>query len=68
MVLQFVMASSMVYELIEWVIAIGMSPDAAEKYNGQQGDLWDAHKDMLMATIGTLMFGLLQLLGNKKHS
>lgn len=68
LVLQFVMASSMVYELIEWVIAIGMSPDAAEKYNGQQGDLWDAHKDMLMATIGTLMFGLLQLPGNKKHS
>ena len=68
LVLQFVMASSMAYELIEWVIAIGMSPEAAEKYNGQQGDIWDAHKDMLLATIGTIIFGIGQLLVNKKHS
>ncbi|WP_130802924.1 DUF2238 domain-containing protein [Acinetobacter ihumii] len=68
LVLQFVMASSMAYELIEWLIAIGMSPEAAEKYNGQQGDIWDAHKDMLLATIGALIFGLGQLLLDKKHS
>ena len=68
LVLQFVMASSMAYELIEWVIAIGMSPEAAEKYNGQQGDMWDAHKDMLMATIGTIIYGLGQYLFSKKHS
>ena len=68
LVLQFVMASSMAYELIEWAIAIGMSPEAAEKYNGQQGDMWDAHKDMLMATIGTIIYGLGQYLFSKKHS
>lgn len=52
--IQFIMASSMVYELIEWWIAIGMSPEAAENYNGQQGDIWDAQKDMALATIGAL--------------
>jgi putative membrane protein len=52
LVVQFVMASSLVYELIEWWIAIGLSPEA-ENYNGQQGDIWDAHKDMFLATLGS---------------
>lgn len=51
----FVMASSMVYELIEWAIAIGLSPEAAEHYNGQQGDIWDAHTDMFLASIGSVI-------------
>ena len=55
LVIQFVMASSMFYELIEWLVAIGMSPKEAENYNGQQGDVWDAHKDMATATVGAIM-------------
>jgi putative membrane protein len=55
LVIQFVMASSMFYELIEWLVAIGMSPKDAENYNGQQGDVWDAHKDMATATLGAIM-------------
>ncbi|WP_336016644.1 DUF2238 domain-containing protein [Acinetobacter pittii] len=62
LVVQFVMASSVLYELIEWVIAIGLSPEEAENYNGQQGDMWDAHKDMLLATIGAIFYGLLALI------
>ena len=58
LVIQFVMASSVFYEWIEWWIAMGMSPEAAESYNGQQGDLWDAHKDMFVATIGAIIAGL----------
>lgn len=38
LVIQFVMASSVFYEFIEWLIAMGMSPEAAESYNGQQGE------------------------------
>ena len=30
-------------------------PEAAESYNGQQGDVWDAHADMLLATVGALL-------------
>lgn len=62
LVVQFVMASSVLYELIEWAIAIGLSPEEAENYNGQQGDMWDAHKDMLLATIGAIFYGLLALM------
>ena len=50
-----VMCSSLVYEWLEWAIALLMSPEAAEAYNGQQGDMWDAHADMLLATLGSLL-------------
>jgi putative membrane protein len=38
-----------------------MSPEAAEAYNGQQGDPWDAHMDMLLATLGAVASGLVIL-------
>ena len=47
-----IMCVSLVYEWLEWAIALTLSPEAAESYNGQQGDLWDAHADMLLATVG----------------
>ncbi len=47
-----IMCISLVYEWLEWAIALTLSPEAAESYNGQQGDLWDAHADMLLATVG----------------
>ena len=50
-----VMCSSLIYEWMEWAIALLMSPEAAEAYNGQQGDMWDAHADMLLATLGSLL-------------
>jgi putative membrane protein len=53
--LEFIMASSMLYELFEWLIAIVLSPENAEAYNGQQGDMWDSQKDMTCATIGALV-------------
>lgn len=50
-----IMCSSLAYEWFEWGIALLLSPDAAEAYNGQQGDMWDAHADMLLATLGGLL-------------
>lgn len=55
LVIDFIIASSALYELAEWVVAIGLSPEAAENYNGQQGDIWDAHKDMALAAGGALL-------------
>ena len=49
-----VMVVSLVYEWLEWAIALLLSPEQAEAYNGQQGDPWDAHMDMLLATLGAL--------------
>ena len=66
LVIQFVMASSLIYEWIEWLIAMGLSPEDAENYNGQQGDIWDAHKDMLLATIGSLITGVILLIKQAK--
>lgn len=62
LVIQFVVTSSMLYEWLEWLIAIGLSPEEAENYNGQQGDSWDAHKDILLATLGAIFTGSLMLL------
>ena len=52
---EFVLAFSMVYELIEWGLAVILAPESAAAYNGQQGDLWDAQKDMLCAGIGAIV-------------
>ena len=49
-----IMCVSLVYEWLEWAIALTLDPAAAEAYNGQQGDMWDAHMDMLLATLGAL--------------
>lgn len=65
LVIQFVMASSAFYELIEWLIAIGMDPKEAENYNGQQGDIWDAHKDIAIATFGAGVAWLMTVVKRK---
>ena len=53
------MSTSMLYELFEWGIATTLSPEAAEAYNGQQGDIWDAHKDMALALLGGIIAAVL---------
>lgn len=68
LVIQFVMATSLIYEWIEWSIAMGLSSEEAENYNGQQGDIWDAHMDMLLATLGAMLSGLIFLIKAPKSS
>jgi putative membrane protein len=46
---------SMGYELFEWSLALTLSEGMAESYNGQQGDVWDAHKDMALALVGSII-------------
>jgi len=53
--LMFIMAASMLYEVFEWSLAVMLSPEDAEAYNGQQGDAWDAQKDMALAAVGALL-------------
>lgn len=47
-----VIATSALYELGEWLVALVAAPDHADRYLGQQGDAWDAQKDMALATAG----------------
>lgn len=56
------MASSMLYELFEWGIAMTLSAEDAESYNGQQGDMWDAHKDMALALLGSIIGALIYMI------
>ena len=48
----FVIEASLAYEVFEWLLAVFMSPEAAAAYNGQQGDMFDAQKDMALAAFG----------------
>jgi putative membrane protein len=54
-----IMSMSMIYEIFEWTISISLSPEDAEAYNGQQGDFWDAQKDMALALLGALLMTLI---------
>ncbi|WP_284125755.1 DUF2238 domain-containing protein [Parerythrobacter aestuarii] len=52
---EFVVAISGIYEIVEWTLSILLAPDNVEAYNGQQGDYWDAQKDMALAFLGSLV-------------
>jgi len=49
------MSTSMVYELIEWGAAAIFGGDLGVAYLGTQGDVWDAQKDMALASLGALL-------------
>lgn len=46
---------SVVYELVEWIVATLADPAAGTAYLGTQGDPWDAEKDMACALAGALL-------------
>lgn len=48
-----ILASSLLYELIEWGAAVVLG-DGSTAFLGTQGDPWDAQKDMALATVGAL--------------
>lgn len=39
--------------IVEWSLTIVMASESADYYNGQQGDMWDAQKDMALALLGS---------------
>ena len=53
--LDVTMSTSMLYELLEWAAAMVFGKGMEVAYLGTQGDPWDAHKDMLLASIGALI-------------
>jgi putative membrane protein len=53
--LDLTMSTSMLYELIEWAAAEVLGGDLGAAYLGTQGDVWDAHKDMALASLGALI-------------
>ena len=53
--LDLTMSSSMLFELVEWQAAEFFGGDLGMAYLGTQGDIWDAHKDMALASLGALI-------------
>jgi len=64
--LDVVMATSMLYELIEWGAAAAFGGDLGVTYLGTQGDPWDAQKDMALATVGAILAMLITAVINRR--
>lgn len=52
---QLVLSASLLYEVFEWGLTLLLAPADAGAYNGEQGDVWDAQKDMALAALGALI-------------
>ena len=50
-----VLAVAALYEVFEWSLTAILRPGFADRYNGLQGDAWDAQKDMLLAGAGAAL-------------
>ena len=50
--LDFTLSTSALFEMFEWAAASFFGGDLGVAYLGTQGDVWDAHKDMLLAGMG----------------
>jgi putative membrane protein len=50
--LDLTMSTSVTFELFEWGAAALVGGDLGMAYLGTQGDVWDAHRDMALATLG----------------
>ena len=62
--IECIVATSAAYEMIEWLVAVTFTPEWADQFFGQQGDIFDAQKDMALATLGAIIsIGLLALTG-----
>jgi putative membrane protein len=64
--LDLTMSTSMLYELIEWGAAVTVGSDLGQAYLGTQGDVWDAHKDMALASLGALIAMTITALVNRR--
>jgi putative membrane protein len=53
--LEFTIATSALYELLEWGAAGLFGGELGAAYLGTQGDIWDAQRDMALASAGALI-------------
>lgn len=53
--IEITLSVSGLYELVEWAVADIFFRDQGDAYLGTQGDIWDAQKDMFLATLGAAL-------------
>ena len=63
--LDITMSTSMLFELFEWMAAEIFGGELGAAYLGSQGDIWDAHKDMGLASLGALIAMLITIALNR---
>ena len=62
-----ILAQSGLFEVIEAVVAMIVSPELGSMYLGTQGDEWDAQKDMAAAFAGSILTMILAVVISKSH-
>lgn len=62
-----VLAASALYEIFEWALTLAAAGATADAYNGQQGDIWDAQKDMALAALGAALMLAAIWLRRRRH-
>ena len=50
-----ILSLSALYELLEALVVQLVDPEAGSAFLGSQGDVWDAHSDILVALIGSML-------------
>ena len=58
---------SMFYEIFEWILTVIIPGEGATDYNGQQGDVWDAQKDMALAMLGSTFTAIIYFYRERKQ-
>jgi putative membrane protein len=66
--LDLTMSTSMLFELFEWAAAILFGGELGAAYLGTQGDIWDAHADMALASLGALIAMVIVAFINKSKN
>ncbi|MFZ5554403.1 MAG: DUF2238 domain-containing protein [Bacteroidota bacterium] len=56
---------SVLYELFEWYLTLVLGEKDVEGYNGQQGDMWDAQKDMGLAMLGAAVTWIIYVIASQ---
>lgn len=65
--LDIMLSTSGLFEMIEWAAASVFGGELGDAYVGTQGDIWDAQKDMALATLGALIAMILTALINGRY-
>ena len=63
-----VLCLATIFELIEWGVAAFTNSATGETYVATQGDVWDAQKDIILASIGCILFFFLHSIWKKIFS
>ena len=53
--IEITLSFSGLYELVEWAVADVFFSEQGMAYLGTQVDVWDAQKDMFLATLGAVL-------------